>query len=112
MNPRLLLWRKLFLTVKFIFIFLLLGIGNSFADSYAQSEKLSMNVHQATFDEIVSVIENQSEFVFFYKSSDVDRSVFYDVEIENKTIHEILDQLTKYLPCLHWPVPPLSLFCQ
>ena len=56
---------------------------------------LSVKLSQATFDEIVSVIENRSEFVFFYKSSDVDRSILYDVEFENKTIHEILDQLTK-----------------
>ena len=93
-NARSIQWQKLLLTIRFILVFLLLSVCNSFADSYAQNEKLSMKVHQATFDEIVSTIENQSEFVFFYQSSDVDRSIRYDVELENQTIFGILDQLT------------------
>jgi|AGTN01.3.fsa_nt_gi TonB-linked outer membrane protein, SusC/RagA family/TonB-dependent outer membrane receptor, SusC/RagA subfamily, signature region len=88
-------WQKIFLTMKFILIFLSLCVGNSFAGNDTQNEKLSVKVQQATFDEIVSVIENQSGYVFFYKSSDVDHSVLYDVELENQTILEILDQLTK-----------------
>lgn len=59
------LWRKMLLTMKLILVFLLLSIGNSFADSYSQTEKLSMKMQKATFDEIVSAIESKSEFVFF-----------------------------------------------
>lgn len=33
------LWRKIFLTMKFLFVFMLLGIYNSFAGSYTQNEK-------------------------------------------------------------------------
>lgn len=87
------LWRKIFLTMKFVFVFMLLGICNSFAGSYAQNEKLSVKMQQATFDEIVSAIEKQSDYVFFYKSSDVDHNVLYNVDLENRNIHEILNQL-------------------
>ena len=89
------LWRKMLLTMKLIVVFLLLSIGNSFADSYSQTEKLSMKMQKATFDEIVSAIESKSEFVFFYKSNDVDRSQRYDVELDNQTIFGVLEQLTK-----------------
>lgn len=87
-----LIWRKRPLTVMFIFVFLITGNFNGFAGDY-QNEKLSVKMQQATFDEIVSAIENQSDYVFFYKSSDVDRNIHYDVDLENRNIHEILDQL-------------------
>ncbi|MDD3780364.1 MAG: carboxypeptidase-like regulatory domain-containing protein, partial [Proteiniphilum sp.] len=88
-------WGKIPLLLMFISFLFVNGHFQSFAGSETRLEMLSVKLSQATFDEIVSVIENQSEFVFFYKSSDVDRSILYDVEFENKTIHEILDQLTK-----------------
>lgn len=88
-----LIWRKTPLTVMFLFVFLMTGNLNGFAGDYAQNERLSVKVRQATFDEIVSAIEKQSDFVFFYKSSDVDRTIHYDVDLENRNIHEILDQL-------------------
>lgn len=91
-----LIWKKIPLTIKFILAFLIAGHITAFAGSYTQNEKLSVKVHQVTFDEIVSVIENQSDYVFFYKSSDVDRTILYDVDLENKSIHEILDQLMEH----------------
>lgn len=88
-----LLWRKIFLTMKFILIFLLLGICNSFADSYAQNEKLSIKAHNVTIAEVVAIIEKQSDYVFFYKSEDVDNAHRYNLELENRNINEILDRL-------------------
>lgn len=92
-DPHRVIWRKRPLTVMFIFVFLITGNFNGFAGDYTQNEKLSVKMQQATFDEIVSAIENQSDYVFFYKSSDVDRNIHYDVDLENRNIHEILDQL-------------------
>ncbi len=88
-------WRKIPFSAVLILLLSVSGSFHAFADTDVRNKMLSVNVQKATFDEIVTVIENQSEFVFFYKSSDVDRSVRYDVEFENKTIREILDQLTK-----------------
>lgn len=83
------------LKCKIILAFMLLSIGSSFADSDIYKDKLSVTLEDVTFDEVVTAIENQSEYVFFYKSSDVDHSIQYDVELNNKSIIDILDQLTK-----------------
>lgn len=64
------------------------------ANDYSHNEKLSLKLEQATFDEIVSAIEHQSDYVFFYRSSDVDHTINYDVDLENRDVQEILDQLT------------------
>lgn len=88
------LWRKILLTMKFIFVFLLLGICNCFAESsYAQNEKLSIKVHNATLNEIISVIETQSDYTFFYKTEEVDKAHRYNLELKNRSINEILDRL-------------------
>ena len=79
--------------MKFIFIFLLLSICNSFADSYAQSEKLSVKAQNATLSEVIEIIENQSDYVFFYKTKDVDNTSHFNMELNNRDIREILDQL-------------------
>ena len=88
-------WGKKPLFLMFISLLLITGHLSAIAGNDVQDEKLSVMAQQATFDEIVSAIEHQSQYVFFYKSSDVDRSIRYDVELENRSIREILDQLTK-----------------
>lgn len=90
-----LMWGKVLLTMKFVLLFFIAGHLNALASNYTHNEKLSLKLDQATFDEIVSVIERQSDYVFFYKSSDVDHSIHYDVDLENRDVQEILDQLTR-----------------
>jgi TonB-linked SusC/RagA family outer membrane protein len=93
-EPHSYLWRKIFLTMKFIFIFLLLSICNSFADSYAQNEKLSVKAQNATLSEIITIIEKQSDYSFFYQSEDIDNTHRYNIELKNRSINEILDRIT------------------
>ncbi|HBK30515.1 MAG TPA: SusC/RagA family TonB-linked outer membrane protein, partial [Porphyromonadaceae bacterium] len=80
--------------MKFIFIFLLLSICNSFADSYAQNEKLSVKAQNATLSEIITIIEKQSDYSFFYQSEDIDNTHRYNIELKNRSINEILDRIT------------------
>ena len=52
---------------KIILLLLLIVISlRSFATSYAQEYKISINIQKGTFYEIISEIENQSDFMFFY----------------------------------------------
>lgn len=92
------IWRKNFLTMMIAFAFVIVMHPRGYAADGVWDFELSGKVEQATFDQIVSTIENQSDYVFFYKSSDVDRTMVYDVELENKNIREILDQLIKNTP--------------
>ena len=83
-----------YLTSMLVLTLMLFNVSISFADSDVYKEMLTLNLEDVTFDEVVSAIENQSEYVFFYKSSDVDHKIQYDVELDNKSISEILHQLT------------------
>lgn len=86
---------KTFLTMKFTIIFLLAGICNAFAAGYAQSEKVTIKVNNATFKEVISAIEKQTDYVFFYKTDDIANNQQFNLDIKDKSVNEILDLLTK-----------------
>ena len=87
------LCERIILTMKFVSIFLLASIYNAFAISQAQNEKITVKVNDATFQEVISQIENQSGYIFFYKSEDVDNNRRFNLRAENKTVIEVLKML-------------------
>ncbi|HOY50639.1 MAG TPA: STN domain-containing protein, partial [Prolixibacteraceae bacterium] len=70
-----------------------ISILSGFAsESYSQTARLSLNLENSTIREVLKVIENQSEFRFFYSGEvDVDREI--SVTVDNKNIMQTLDQL-------------------
>ena len=84
------LWKMTRLTVLLI----LLGMGQAFAlSSYAQSTTLNLNFKNASLEDVLAEIEDQSEFFFLYNKDLIDVEQKVDVEVQNKKISEILDQL-------------------
>lgn len=85
------LWRKIpnimRITVCLLFIFLF----NANAEiTYSQSTKISLDMHNATIEEVLNAIEKETDFYFLYNSKliNVDRTV--NVEVENQTISKVL----------------------
>jgi TonB-linked SusC/RagA family outer membrane protein len=75
-----------------IFLICITVLGSFAADSYAQTTKLTLDVENATIKSILSKIESQSEFKFFYSSNvDVDQTA--SVSQQNKKVFDILDEL-------------------
>jgi TonB-linked SusC/RagA family outer membrane protein len=74
---------------------MLLGIFSVSAEGYAQRQTISMNIQNGNIYEIVSEIEKQTEFMFFYKSSDIDNDFRVTVQAKNQTVSEILNDVTK-----------------
>ncbi len=86
--------RKLFRIMKLTSLFLLISVTWVFAnETYSQTKTLNLNMEKATVKEVLSQIEDQSEFYFMYsgKFIDVDREV--TVNVENKKIETILNLL-------------------
>ncbi len=75
-----------------IFLICITVLGGFAADSYAQTTKLTLDAENATIKSILSKIESQSEFKFFYSSNvDVDQTA--SVSQKNKKVFDILDDL-------------------
>jgi TonB-linked SusC/RagA family outer membrane protein len=83
---------KLFLMTKltlFLTIFCVLQLS---ATVYSQT-RLTVDSKNNTVKEVLSKIENQSEFRFFYNEKFMDLNRRVDFNIDNQSIHEIMDEL-------------------
>ena len=82
-------FRKMKLTLLFLFVTVLTGIA---ADSYSQSTKLTLKLENVRIEDVLSKIENQSQFRFFYNEEiNLDKKVSIDVATE--TIANILEKI-------------------
>ena len=87
--------KKIITIMKFTVFFILIGIVSVSAESYAQLTRLSLNMQDVTLYDVVSEIEKQSEFMFFYKSGDINDKLKVSIQVKDKTIIEILNEVTK-----------------
>ncbi len=85
--------KKLFLIMRLIILFLITSFVSVGANSYSQTARLSVNLKSVTIEEIFDAIENQSEYIFFYQDQNIDLNRMISIEVENKTINEVLDEL-------------------
>ena len=61
--------------------------------SYAQTKRLNLDMKNTTIKEVLSAIEDQSEFYFLYNSELIDVAKKVDVEIEGEKVDQILARL-------------------
>lgn len=82
-----------FKRMKFILIFLFLGLNISYAlDSYSQTTSVSVRLEGKSLREVLNEIEKNSEFIFIYEDAlDLDKKVSIHANKEN--IRVILDKL-------------------
>jgi TonB-linked SusC/RagA family outer membrane protein len=81
--------------LKITMVFLLLGIIQVSAESYAENHRISVAVENGTFYDVISQIEKQSEFMFFYKSEEIDNNQRYTLNMKDKTASEVLNAITR-----------------
>lgn len=90
-TPRLI---KLLMIMKLTFLMLMISTVSVLASkSYSQTKKLNLNLERATVKEVLSKIEDQSEFYFMYSEKVIDVNREVSVNIENQNIESALNRL-------------------
>lgn len=79
--------------MKITTILILASILHVSAATYAQEHRISVQINDGTFYDVVSQIEKQSEFMFFYKSDEIDNNQRVTMEAKNKLVSDILNEL-------------------
>jgi TonB-linked SusC/RagA family outer membrane protein len=74
---------------------MVLGLMQVYASSYSQSTKLSVSGRNLTLEKVFGLIEDQSEFSFFYNLKQIDLTKTFDVSVEDQTVDRILDEVLK-----------------
>ena len=60
---------------------------------YAQSKYFTIEMTGVTVKDVCNYIENNSEFVFLYDKNAIDLGGAVNIDVKNRTIQEVLDQL-------------------
>lgn len=81
--------------MKITLILALAGILQISATTYAQGHRISVSVENGTFYDVVSQIEKQSEFMFFYRSEEIDDNLRINLQVRDKLVSDILNEITK-----------------
>lgn len=86
--------RKSLMIMRCIILFWLLGTLQVMANlSYSQLVRLSLEMKDATVREILSVIEQKSDFYFTYNSTQIEAARKISVKVKNRLITDVLDEM-------------------
>ncbi len=86
------LFRRIVKIMKLTTFILLASTMMVSASLYSQTTKVSLKFQEISYTELFQEIENQTEFRFAFSSSKLDPGQKVGVDVENKTLEEILDK--------------------
>ena len=86
---------KLLIAMKLTLLLFLLTAAQVFGTAYSQGTKLSLNLQNATTEDIFEDIEKQSEFKFLYNNDLLDNKNHGNVKYNQQTVEVILDDVLK-----------------
>lgn len=87
-------YRKLILIMRITFLLLTINLLTIHAVSYTQSSKVSINLKEAAIKEILSSIEEQTDYKFLY-SDDFIENQFVSVRVKNLSVADVLEMVLK-----------------
>jgi flagellar basal body-associated protein FliL len=85
------LWKIMKLTIVLLIGFMMTVSANT----YSQKTKLNVSLNNTTIKDLFGYIEQNSEFVFLYRSEDFNTNKKVSIEVKDATVNEILDQALK-----------------
>jgi TonB-linked SusC/RagA family outer membrane protein len=84
------IFRIMKISMFLLFVTIFNVIGNS---SYSQSTRLNLDMKDVPMQAVLKAIEGQSEFFFLYSSKMIDVNQKVDINVSDKKINEVLDEL-------------------
>ena len=87
-------YKKILLIMRISLILILATTTLAFSEvSYSQSTRLSLTMQNKSLLDVFREIEEQSEFLFFYQDQQIDLHDKVTIDLKDKSISEILDEL-------------------
>lgn len=88
--------KKIPLAMRCTLFMLFCLVGMTFAnEGYAQKTMVNIALENKTVDEVLTELEQGTEFVFFYNNKQIDVKRRVSVRANNKTIFKVLDEVFK-----------------
>lgn len=87
------LLKKLLNIMKLTVTLILLAVLSVHAKTYSQQTKLSFAFQKTSVADVLSFIEEKSEYYFFYKENELDANRVISIDVEKQEINQILDKI-------------------
>src|SRR5665648_1076417 len=81
--------------MKLTVFFILVALIHVSASVYSQQTKLNISLKDVSVKDVLRTIEDKSEFFFLYKNENIDVNRIVSVEVNDKSVEFMLDQLFK-----------------
>ncbi|WP_321373089.1 TonB-dependent receptor [uncultured Draconibacterium sp.] len=85
--------KKMMLIMRLTIFLVLVSVMASTASVYSQTTKLTVKMNNRKIADVFDAIEQQSDFYFFYNRDLFDDGQIVSVDMEGKTVEEILDEV-------------------
>lgn len=86
-------WRKILLTMKLVFIFLLGSLMTVHASSYSQNSKLNLDLKKASIRSVLNEIEEQTNYYFFFNEEEFDVDKKVSVSLKDASVGHVLESI-------------------
>ncbi|MDR1274515.1 MAG: secretin and TonB N-terminal domain-containing protein, partial [Odoribacteraceae bacterium] len=83
-------WNKILLIMKLKIMLVVISCLPMSATAYSQNSKVSMHVENASLEEIIWDLQKKTDFVFMYGTREIDHVRGLNVDVQDKTVQEIL----------------------
>lgn len=87
--------RKVLMVMRLVFIMLFACFMHASATVYSQNSNFNLNLKNETVEDVIRLIEEKSEFSFFYRRNHLDLDRKVDLKISNGSIKDVLNGLFK-----------------
>ncbi len=84
---------KIIIVMKLAIFIFLTGILSVSATGYSQNTRLNISLQNASMQDLIREIEDQSEFSFFYRDDQLDAKINVNIEADDILISEVLNYL-------------------
>ncbi|MDX9883601.1 MAG: TonB-dependent receptor [Prolixibacteraceae bacterium] len=74
-------------------LMILLSLGSVSASVYSQNSKLTLKMKSSKLADVFNSIEEQTDYYFFYNRDQLNDLQIVNVNVENKNVEEVLDEL-------------------
>lgn len=85
--------RKIWMTMRLIVLLFFVSLLHVSASVYSQKTKLNIRVENATLQQVFKVLQEQSDFDFFYKNEQIPADTRVSIETKNEVIEVILNKV-------------------
>ena len=78
--------------MRIVFFLFCVGVIHSYSlSSYAQSTRLTIHENSIELEDLFKMIENETDFYFFYNDDKIDKRLKVKADVEDETITELLN---------------------